>query len=130
MADPILRGRRSRLDDRSRQYAALALASPPRVEVIAPDLARAALLVQHASPAFPAELIRGAPLLVSLQPPPREPRWVVDFLAIVKRWLESAKLPEAEVLYRGRTYVIPASLDLGQLVLAAEPATGPRGGRR
>jgi hypothetical protein len=87
-----------------------------RVEVIAPDPECAALLLQYVAPAFPAELVTGVPLIVRLQPPQGEPRWVIEFLALVQRWLESAPLPCAKVLYDGRSYPIRAPLDLAQLV--------------
>jgi hypothetical protein len=89
-----------------------------RVEVIAPDPECAALLMQYAVSAFPAEVVAGDPLLVRLQPPQREPGWVVEFLALVQRWLASAPLPCAKVLYGGRSYLIRSSNDVGQLVVA------------
>ena len=97
--------------------APFAPSSPHRVEVIAPDPECAALLLQYASPAFLAELGTGVPLLVRLRPPRREPRWVIEFLALIHRWLESVKLPEAKVQYGGRTYLIPSSIDVAQLVV-------------
>ncbi|HVC86565.1 MAG TPA: hypothetical protein VNC40_03970 [Gaiellaceae bacterium] len=89
---------------------------PHRLEVIAPDPECAALLLQYAAPAFPAELVTGVPLMVRLQPPQSEPRWVIEFLSLVARWLESAPLPCANVLYGGRGYLIRAPLDLEQIV--------------
>jgi len=107
--------------------APLVPSSPHRVEVIAPDPECAALLLEYASPTFPAELVTGVPLLVRLQPPPLEPRWVVEFLAVLQRWLEAAPLPYAKVVYGGRSYMIRASLDLAQLVgpANADAATWP-----
>ena len=103
--------------------APLAASSLHRVEVIAPDPECAELLLQYATPAFSAELVTGVPLLVRLQPPQREPWWVVEFLALVQRWLESAPLPCAKVLYGGRSYLIRSSVDIAHLVVAdSEPA--------
>jgi len=94
-----------------------------RVEVIAPDPECAALLLQYAAPLFPAELITGVPLVVRLQPPSNEPRWVIELLALVQRWLESAPLPCAKVLYGGRSYLIRSSIDIARVVVAdPEPA--------
>jgi len=104
--------------------APLVPSSLHRVEVIAPDPECAALLLQYAASAFPAEVVAGDPLLVRLQPPQREPRWVVEFLALVQRWLASAPLPCAKVLYGGRSYLIRSSMDVAHLVVAAsEPVT-------
>ena len=61
-----------------------------RVEIVAPEPECAALLLEYASPLFPAELITGPELIVRLQPPSAEPRWVGELLAFVERWLESA----------------------------------------
>ena len=89
-----------------------------RVEVIAPDPECAALLLQYASPVFPAELVEGVPLMVRLQPPRDETRWTIELLALVERWLESAPLPYAKVLYGGRSYLIRSSLRVAQFVVA------------
>ncbi len=96
--------------------AASVLPSLHRVEVVAPDSECAALLLQYAAPAFPAELVTGVPLIVRLQPPHGGPRWVIEFLSLVQRWLESVPLPCAKVLYGGRGYLIRAPLDLAQLI--------------
>jgi hypothetical protein len=96
--------------------APLAPPSFHRVEVIAPDPESAALLLQYVAPAFPAKLVTGSPLTVRLQPPQSEPRWVIEFLSLVERWLESVPLPCANVLYGGRGYLIRAPLNLERLV--------------
>ena len=98
--------------------APLAPSFPHRVDVIAPDPECAALLLQYASPAFPSELVAGVPLLVRLHAPSREPRWVVEFLALIQLWLESAPLPCARVLYGGRSYLIRSSMDVAQFVVS------------
>ena len=126
--------------------APLAPSSPHRVEVIAPDPECAALLQQYAAPTFPAELVApdpecaallleyaspvipaglaaGAATIVRLEPQPNDPRWVIELLAVVERWLEAAPLPCAKLLYGGRSYLIRSSTHVAQLVAAAEPAT-------
>jgi hypothetical protein len=86
-----------------------------RIEVVAPDPECAALLLEYASPLFPAELVSGSALIVRLQPPPTGPGWVIELLSLVERWLESARLPCANVLYGGRSYLIRASTNPAQL---------------
>jgi hypothetical protein len=94
-----------------------------RVEVVAPDPECASLLLEYASPLFPAELVSGPELLVRLQPPIGT-GWVIELLSLVERWLESAPLPCAKVLYGGRSYLVRSSTHVAQLA-AAEPATAP-----
>jgi hypothetical protein len=90
-----------------------------RVEIVAPDPECAALLLTYASPLFPGELVRGAPLIVRLQPPLTGPGWVIELLALVERWLETAPLPCAKLLYGGRSYLIRSSTHVAALVVAA-----------
>ncbi len=87
-----------------------------RIEVVAPDSDCAALLLEYATPLFPAELVPGAPLTVRLQPPPTGPEWVIELLALVERWLEAAPLPCAKLLYGGRSYLIRSSDHVAELV--------------
>ena len=89
---------------------------PHRVEVVVPDQECAALLLWYAMPVFPADLVAGSPLKVRLHPPRNHTGWVIELLALVERWLESAPLPCAKVLYGGRSYLIRAPLDLAHLV--------------
>ena len=91
-----------------------------RVEIVAPDSERAALLVEYASPLFPAEIVRGRGLTVRLQPPIGT-GWAIELLSLVDRWLGVARLPRAKVLYGGRSYLIRAPLDVTKLVVAAGP---------
>jgi hypothetical protein len=93
-----------------------------RVEIITPDPECAALLLQYASPMFPAKLVTGVPLIVRLQPPQDETRWVIELLALVERWLESASLPYAKGLYGGRSYLIRSSQRVAQYVTEPAPA--------
>lgn len=85
-----------------------------RIEVVAPDSACAALLLEYATPLFPTEVVSGSRLVVRLQPP-AGPGWVIELLSLVDRWLESTRHPSATVLYGGRSYLIRAPLDLAQL---------------
>lgn len=90
------------------------------VEIVTPDRYCSALLLEHAAPLFPAEIVSGRAWIVRLQPPTGG-GWVLELLALVERWLESARLPCAKVLYGGRSYLIRASTDVAQLT-AAESA--------
>ncbi|HMJ00192.1 MAG TPA: hypothetical protein VK488_10200 [Gaiellaceae bacterium] len=82
------------------------------VEIVAPDQLSTALLLEYAAPVFPAELVSGTSWIVRLQPPPSGGGWVLELLALVERWLESARLPCANVLYGGRSYMIRTSVHL------------------
>jgi hypothetical protein len=90
-----------------------------RVEIVAPDPECAALLLTYASPLFPTELITGPELIVRLQPPPAEAGWVIELLALVERWLASAPLPCARLLYGGRSYLIRSSTHLRETIVSA-----------
>ncbi|MGD0713897.1 MAG: hypothetical protein ABSB24_06885 [Gaiellaceae bacterium] len=45
---------------------------------------------------------------------------MLELLSLVERWLESARLPWANVLYDGRSYLIRASTEVAQFAAAAE----------
>lgn len=90
-----------------------------RVEIIAPDPDCAALLLEYASPLFPTELITGPELILQLQPPAAQAGWVIELLALVERWLASAPLPCARLLYGGRSYLIRSSTHLSQTIISA-----------
>jgi hypothetical protein len=81
------------------------------VEIVAHDLYCTNLLLRHAAPLFPAEIVSGSAWVVRLQPPAGG-GWVLEVLALVERWLESARLPCAKVLYGGRSYLIRTSPDV------------------
>jgi hypothetical protein len=93
---------------RGRKHPPAAWRSPQvrPIEIVAPDQLSTALLLEYAAPVFPAELVSGTSWIVRLQPPPSGGGWVLDLLAIVERWLESARLPCANVVYGGRSYMI------------------------
>jgi hypothetical protein len=89
------------------------------IEIVAPDQLSTALLLEYATPVFPAELVSGTEWIVRLQPPPAGGRWVVELLSLVERWLESARLPCANVLYGGRSYLIRPSTHLSTAAASA-----------
>lgn len=82
------------------------------IEIAAPDHLSTAVLLEYAAPLFPAELVSGPSWIVRLEPPPAGGKWVIELLSLVERWLESTRLPCADVRYGGRTYVIRASSEL------------------
>ena len=100
-----------------------AIAKP--VEIFAPDRHSTDLLLEYAAPLFPAEIAPGAVWIVRLQPPATGEGWVVQLLTILRRWLEAARLPWANVVYDGRSYLFRASSDVAQLERAAEAIRGP-----
>jgi hypothetical protein len=83
------------------------------VEIVAHDLYCTNLLLRHAAPLFSAEIVSGSAWVVRLQPPAGG-GWVLELLALVDRWLESARLPCAKVLYGGRSYLIRTSPDIAR----------------
>jgi hypothetical protein len=91
---------------------------PYQVDVVVPDSECAALLLWYALPVFPADLVTDAPLRVRLHPPRNETRWVIELPTLVGRWLESAPLPCATVVYEGRTYLIRTSMDVTHFAVA------------
>jgi hypothetical protein len=84
------------------------------IEIFAPDRHSTELLLLYAAPLFPAEISPGFVWIVKLQPPPTGGGWVVDFLSLVRRWLEIARLPWANVLYDGHRYLIRPSTEIVQ----------------
>ena len=82
------------------------------IEIVAPDQLSMALLLEYAAPTFPAEVVSGTAWIVRLQPPATGGGWVLELLSLVERWLESARLPCANVLYGGRSYMIRTSANL------------------
>ena len=82
------------------------------IAIVTPDELSAALLLEYAAPLFPAEVVPGSQSVVRLQPPPAQGRWVLELLSLMGRWLESAGLPSALVVYGGRSYVIRAPTEL------------------
>ena len=76
------------------------------IDILASDGDCTALLLEYATPVFPAELVSGPGWKVRLQPPATGTGWVHELLSLVERWLDSAHLPCATVLYGGRRYLI------------------------
>jgi len=104
---------------RKRTAATPGIESARHVEIVAPDRRSTALLLDEAVSVFPAELLAtDSAWVVRLRPPARG-AWAVDLLALVERWLESCRLPCANLLYGGRSYLIHASTDIAQLETAA-----------
>jgi hypothetical protein len=93
------------------------------VDVVAHDPYCTSLLLEYAAPLFPAEIVSGSAWVVRLQPPVGA-GWVLELLSLVERWLESARLPCAKVLYGGRSYLIRTSPEIARFRAATE---SPRG---
>jgi hypothetical protein len=105
------------------------------IEIIAPDRYCTTVLLEHAAPLFPAEVVYGVEALdgadlvdrsawiVRLEPP-AERDWALELLSLVERWLESCRLPCVKVLYCGRSYLIRASTDGAWFQAAAESGHG------
>jgi hypothetical protein len=110
---------------RPRPGTATNSASSKPVEILAPDGYCADLLLEYATPLFPAEIDRSSGWMVRLQPPPGG-AWVLDFLSVVERWLESIPLPCTKVLYGDSSYLIRASTNSDQH--AARSASAPANG--
>ena len=88
------------------------------IEIVAPDWYCTALLLKYAASVFPAEIVSGPDWIVRMKPP-NEGAWVLDLLVLIERWLESAPLPCATVLYGDRTYLIRASAEVAEFAAAA-----------
>jgi hypothetical protein len=93
------------------------------VEVFVRNRYFADLLLAYAAPPFSAELAPGLVWIVRVQPP-AQAGWAIELLSLVQRWLESARLPWATVLYGGRSCLIRPSTDIAQFLAAVE---APRG---
>jgi hypothetical protein len=124
---PLLKRGRKRASARRRARPSLPTAWNPEtiqpVDVVANDPYCTSLLLEYAAPLFPAEIVSGSAWVVRLQPPTAG-GWVLELLSLVERWLESARLPCAKVLYGGRSYLIRSSLEITQFRTATE---SPRG---
>lgn len=92
------------------------------IEIVAHDRYCRDLLLEYAAPLFPAEIVSGPDWTVRLKPPPGA-RWVLELLALVERWLESARLPCAKVLYGGRSYMIRTPTDFAWPEAAPESSS-------
>jgi hypothetical protein len=95
-------------------------ASAKPIEIYAPDRHATDLLLEHAAPLFPADVVPGCVWIVRLQPPSNDGGWALEVLSLVQRWLESARLPFANVRYDDRSYLVRPSTDLAHFAAAAE----------
>jgi len=101
------------------------------VDIVVHDRESARILLEYAVPLFDAEVVAGSAWAVRLQPPAGE-GWIVGLLALIDRWLESARLPCAKVLCGGRSYLIRTSPDISRpsrvtdITGTAMPAGVPR----
>jgi hypothetical protein len=84
------------------------------IEIFTADRHSTELLLLYAAPLFPAEISPGFVWIVKLRPPPTGGGWVIDFLSLVQRWLEIARLPWANIVYDGRRYLIRRSTEIVQ----------------
>lgn len=94
------------------------------VEVFVRTRHFADLLLEYAAPPFSAEIAPGLVWIVRVQPP-AQAGWAIELLSLVQRWLESARLPWATVLYGGRSCLIRPSTDIAQFLAAVEAPRGP-----
>jgi hypothetical protein len=101
------------------------------VDIVVHDQDSARILLEYAVPLFAAEMVPGPVWAIRLQPPAGE-GWIVGLLALIERWLESARLPCAKVLCGGRSYLIRTSPDIFRLSTVTDitgtpmPASVPR----
>ena len=80
------------------------------VEIVAPDRYCASLLLDHAEPLFPAEIVVSGPnWVVRFQPPATGRDWVAELLAVIETWLQSAPLPCAKVRHGDHDYLVRAA---------------------
>jgi hypothetical protein len=110
---------------KKREPAAWSAQGLRTIEIVSPDQLSTALLLEYAAPIFPAEVVSGTAWIVRLQPPASGGGWVLELLSLVERWLESAELPCANVLYGGRSYMIRTSTQLA-LAGISSPEVGKK----
>jgi hypothetical protein len=95
------------------------------VEIVVHDRDSTRILLEYAAPVFPAEVVSGSAWTVRLQPP-TEGSWIPELLSLILRWLESARLPCAKVVYGGRSYLIRTSPDIGRASAVTDITNTPR----
>jgi hypothetical protein len=86
------------------------------VEIVAPDLYGAALLVGYAAPSFLSKIVPGSAWIVRFEPSTPGGDWVVELLSLVERWLKSVPLPCAKTLHDDRRYLIRPPTHGAQIV--------------
>jgi hypothetical protein len=85
------------------------------VEVVAPDRESMSWLLEEAAgSSLPAELVTTDSSWIVRLHPPAGGAWVLDFLVLVERWLESCRLPSVTVHYGERSYVIRPTRELAR----------------
>ena len=87
------------------------------VDIVAPDRYCAALLLDHAEPRFPAEIVPGPEWVVRFQLPATSRDWVVELLALIETWLQTAPLPCAKVRHGDYDYLVRAPNKVPQTAL-------------
>ena len=95
------------------------------VEIVVHDRDSTRILLEYAAPLFPAEVVSGSAWTVRLQPP-AEGSWIPELLSLILRWLESARLPCAKVLYGGRSYLIRTAPDIGRPGTVTDITSAPQ----
>jgi hypothetical protein len=95
------------------------------VEIVVHDPDSTRILLEYAAPLFPAEVVSGSAWTVRLQPSTKG-AWIPELLSLILRWLESARLPCAKVLYGGRSYLIRISPDIARPSTVTEITNAPR----
>jgi hypothetical protein len=103
---------------RSIRTAGLTFEDVRAVEIVAPDQESAALLLEHSSPSFPAELIVDSGWVVRFHPPAAtDPDWFLELLPLIERWLKAVPLPCAKALHGGKSYLIraPSQFEVGAI---------------
>ena len=99
-------------------------ASAMPLDIFTPDRHSTDLLLEYVAPLFAAEIAPGFVWIVRLHPPATGESWIVQLLSILRRWLEAAGLPWANVVYDGRSCLFRASSDVAQLERAAASIRG------
>jgi hypothetical protein len=82
------------------------------IEIFASDRQSTNLLLEFVAPLFEAEIAPGFVWIVRLQPPATGEAWIAPLLAVVRLWLEAARLPWANIVYDGHSYLIRPSGDI------------------
>ena len=101
------------------------------LDIVVHDRDSARILLEYAAPLFAAEVVPGPVWAIRLQPPAGE-GWIAALLALIERWLESARLPCAKVLCGDRSYLIRTSPDISRPSTVTDitgtpmPASAPR----
>jgi hypothetical protein len=93
------------------------------VEIVAPDVYSAALLVGYAAPSFLSEIVPGSAWIVRFEPSTPGGDWVVELLSLVELWLKSVPLPCAKAVHHERRNLIRASTHGAQILRL--PVGGP-----